>query len=58
VPERIGWKQLEGGTSGSLRQLVRNGREHFTWAFRDADEIGPPMLARIANLPGFKPEDL
>jgi len=30
----------------------------FTWAFHDADEIGPKMLARIAKRTGLKPEDI
>lgn len=56
--ERIGWKQAEGRTSGSHRQLVRNAGERFTWAFHDGEEIGPRMLARIAKATGLKPEDL
>jgi predicted RNA binding protein YcfA (HicA-like mRNA interferase family) len=55
--ERIGWKQMEGRTSGSHRQLTRGG-ERFTWAFHDGEEIGPRMLARIAKATGLKPEDL
>jgi predicted RNA binding protein YcfA (HicA-like mRNA interferase family) len=30
----------------------------YTWAFHDAVEIGPAMLARIAKKTGLKPEDL
>ncbi|MGH9358902.1 MAG: hypothetical protein ACRD22_01465 [Terriglobia bacterium] len=30
----------------------------YTWAFRDSDEIGPKMLARIAKHTGLTPEDL
>jgi predicted RNA binding protein YcfA (HicA-like mRNA interferase family) len=56
--ERIGWRQLEGRTSGSHRQLVRNAGERFTWAFHDGEEIGPRMLARIAKATGLRPEDL
>jgi predicted RNA binding protein YcfA (HicA-like mRNA interferase family) len=49
---------MEGRTSGSHRQLTRNTGERFTWAFHDAEEIGPRMLARIAKATGLKPEDL
>ena len=28
------------------------------WAFHDSEEIGPPMLARIAKKTGLTPEDL
>ncbi len=56
--ERIGWKQMEGRTSGSHRQLVRAPGERFVWAFHDGEEIGPRMLARIAKATGLKPEDL
>jgi hypothetical protein len=30
----------------------------FVFAFRDADEIGPRMLARIAKRAGLTPNDL
>jgi hypothetical protein len=30
----------------------------FVFAFHDADEIGPRMLARIARRTGLRPEDL
>lgn len=53
---RIGWR-LER-ESGSHKTLVRVGWENFTFAFHDADEIGPPMLARVAKKTGLKPEDL
>ena len=56
--ERIGWKELEGRSAGSHRQLVRMTGEHFVWAFHDGEEIGPRMLARIAKATGLKPEDL
>ncbi len=38
-------------------QLERVGFADFTWAFHEADEIGPRMLARIAKQTGLKPED-
>jgi predicted RNA binding protein YcfA (HicA-like mRNA interferase family) len=52
---RIGWREVR--RTGSHRRLVREGQA-YTWAFRDGDEIGPPMLARIARHTGLKPEDL
>ena len=39
-------------------QLKREGFADFTWAFHDASEIGPSMLARIAKHTGLTPEDL
>jgi hypothetical protein len=30
----------------------------YVFAFHDGDEIGPPMLSRIAKRTGLKPEDL
>lgn len=30
----------------------------FVFAFHDADEIGPSMLAHIAKRTGLKPDDL
>jgi predicted RNA binding protein YcfA (HicA-like mRNA interferase family) len=43
---RIGW-QLKR-QSGSHRTLMRSGWPDFVFAFHDADEIGPRMLARCA----------
>jgi predicted RNA binding protein YcfA (HicA-like mRNA interferase family) len=56
--ERIGWKQMDGRSVGSHRQLMRATGERYTWAFHDGEEIGPRMLARIAKATGLKPEDL
>jgi predicted RNA binding protein YcfA (HicA-like mRNA interferase family) len=53
---RIGWR--EARRVGSHRRLVRDGWPPFTFAFHDRDEIGPPMLARIARHTGLRPEDL
>jgi predicted RNA binding protein YcfA (HicA-like mRNA interferase family) len=39
-------------------QLLHPKRGEFTWAFRDSEEIGPKMLARIAKHTGLPPEDL
>jgi predicted RNA binding protein YcfA (HicA-like mRNA interferase family) len=53
---RIGWR--EARRTGSHRTLVREGWPPFVWAFRDTDDIGPRMLARIAKRTGLRPEDL
>lgn len=53
---RIGWAVKR--ESGSHRLLRRNGWPDFVFAFHDADEIGPRMLARIARHTGLKPQDL
>ena len=52
----IGW-QLKRET-GSHKTLVRDGWPDFVFAFRDAEEIGPRMLARIAKRTGLTPNDL
>jgi len=54
--ERIGWKTKR--TSGSHKVLERAGWPDFVFAFHDADELGPRMLARIAKSTGLKPDDL
>jgi hypothetical protein len=38
--------------------LERPGFANYTWAFHDGEEIGPPMMARIAKKTGLQPEDL
>jgi predicted RNA binding protein YcfA (HicA-like mRNA interferase family) len=53
---RIGWSVKR--TSGSHRVLERRGWSDFVFAFHDAQEIGPHMLARIARRTGLTPEDL
>jgi predicted RNA binding protein YcfA (HicA-like mRNA interferase family) len=53
---RIGWSVKR--QSGSRRVLVRDGWPDLGFAFRDADEIGPRMLARLAKRGGLRPEDL
>jgi predicted RNA binding protein YcfA (HicA-like mRNA interferase family) len=53
---RIGWS-IER-QSGSHRTLSRDGWPNCVFAFHDAEEIGPRMLARIAKRTGLKPEDL
>lgn len=52
---RIGWREVR--RTGSHRRLVREGHT-YSWAFHDSEEIGPPMLARIAKHTGLRPEDL
>ena len=53
---RIGW-QLKREAS-SHKTLARSGWPDFVFAFHDAEEIGPRMLARIAKRTGLTPEDL
>ena len=53
---KIGW--AEAGQVGSHLKLVRPGFPNYIWAFRDSEELGPKMLARIAKHTGLKPEDL
>ena len=53
---KIGW-HLKRQT-GSHRTLARDGWKDFVFAFHDAEEIGPRMLARIAKHTGLTPEDL
>jgi predicted RNA binding protein YcfA (HicA-like mRNA interferase family) len=52
----IGWELKR--QSGSHRTLSRNDWPDFVFAFHDAEEIGPRMLARIAKHTGLTPEDL
>ena len=54
---RIGWK-IKRETGGSHRILSRADRPDFVFAFHDAEEIGPRMLARIAKRTGLTTEDL
>jgi predicted RNA binding protein YcfA (HicA-like mRNA interferase family) len=54
---RIGWK-IKRETSGSHRILARRGWPDFVFAFHDAEEIGPRMMARISKRTGLCPEDL
>jgi predicted RNA binding protein YcfA (HicA-like mRNA interferase family) len=53
---RIGWKIKR--QSGSHRTLERAGWPDFVFAFHDAEEIGPRMLARIAKRTGLPRADL
>jgi predicted RNA binding protein YcfA (HicA-like mRNA interferase family) len=54
---RIGWTiKRQAGTSH--RVLARPGWPDYVFSFRDSDEIGPKMLARIAKHTGLTPKDL
>ena len=53
---RLGWSIKR--QDGSHRVLSRPGWPDFVFAFRDAEEIGPRMLARIAKRTGLQPQDL
>ncbi len=53
----IGWS-VKRETTGSHRILSRSGWPDFVFAFHDAAEIGPRMLARIAKKTGLQPSDL
>ena len=52
----LGWTLKR--QSGSHRTLARPGWPDFVFAFHDAEEIGPRMLARIAKRTGLRPDDL
>ncbi len=54
--EKIGWSVKR--QTGSHKILEREGWEDYVFAFRDSDEIGLKMLARIAKKTGLEPEDL
>lgn len=54
---RIGWS-VKRESGGSHRVLARPGWPDVVWAFHDATEIGPKMLARIAKSAGLTPDDL
>jgi predicted RNA binding protein YcfA (HicA-like mRNA interferase family) len=53
---RIGWRIKR--QDGSHRVFARPEWPDFTFAFHDAQEIGPRMLARIAKRTRLQPEDL
>ncbi|MCX6363696.1 MAG: type II toxin-antitoxin system HicA family toxin [Actinobacteria bacterium] len=53
---RLGWTAKR--QTGSHKILSRPGWPDLVFAFRDPDEIGPRMLARIAKHSGLRPEDL
>lgn len=53
---RIGWRLKR--ETGSHKALARDGWPDVVFAFHDAEEIGPRMLARLARQTGLKPDDL
>jgi predicted RNA binding protein YcfA (HicA-like mRNA interferase family) len=53
---RKGW--VVKRESGSHRTLSHPSWPDIVFAFHDADEIGPRMLARIARKTGLDPADL
>lgn len=53
---RAGWKIKR--QSGSHRTLEHSAWPDFVFAFHDAEELGPRMLARIAKRTGLTPQDL
>jgi predicted RNA binding protein YcfA (HicA-like mRNA interferase family) len=53
---RLGW--FVKRTTGSHRTLAREGWPDVVFAFHDAEELGPRMLARIAKSTGLTPSDL
>jgi predicted RNA binding protein YcfA (HicA-like mRNA interferase family) len=53
--QRIGWKQDR--TVGSHRILEKPGWNEYPFSFRDSDELGPAILAKIAKKTGLKTSD-
>jgi predicted RNA binding protein YcfA (HicA-like mRNA interferase family) len=53
---RIGW--VTKRESSSHKTLAKPGWPDFVFAFHDAEEIGPRMLARIAKRTGLAAKDL
>jgi predicted RNA binding protein YcfA (HicA-like mRNA interferase family) len=54
---RKGWS-VKRELRGSHRVLCRPGWADYTFAFREHEELGPRMLARIAKHTGLVPGDL
>jgi predicted RNA binding protein YcfA (HicA-like mRNA interferase family) len=54
--QKVGWRIKR--ESGSHKTLGRDGWPDVVFAFHDGDEIGPRMLARLAQHTGLRPEDL
>lgn len=53
----IGWS-VKRETAGSHQVLLRPGWPDYVFAFHEAVENGPRMLARIAKKTGLSPNDL
>jgi predicted RNA binding protein YcfA (HicA-like mRNA interferase family) len=54
--ERIGRRIKR--QSGAHRTLEREGWPDYVFAFRDGDELGTRMCARIAKRTGLQPDEL
>lgn len=52
----IGWQVKR--QAGSHKTLSREGWPDFVFAFHEAEEVGPRMLARIAKYTGLRTTDL
>ena len=52
---KIGWSVKR--EAGSHKTLAREGWSDYVFAFRDGDELGPRMLARIDKHTGLTPND-
>jgi predicted RNA binding protein YcfA (HicA-like mRNA interferase family) len=55
--ERVGWTIKEEKGS-SHKQMVHPSYPEATWAFKDSEEIGPKMMARLAKVFHFDRGDL
>jgi predicted RNA binding protein YcfA (HicA-like mRNA interferase family) len=53
---RIGWSVKR--QTGSHRILMRPGWPDYVFAFRDSEQIGPAMMARIGKKTGLTPDDM
>ncbi|MBF0181597.1 MAG: type II toxin-antitoxin system HicA family toxin [Magnetococcales bacterium] len=53
---RLGWRVKR--QSGSHRTLTKPNWEDVVFAFHEADELGPRILARLARQTGLRPSDL
>ena len=52
---RISWRAKR--QTGSHIILHKDGLSNYVWAFRDYEEIGPKMLARIAKKTDLRPKN-
>jgi predicted RNA binding protein YcfA (HicA-like mRNA interferase family) len=55
--QRIGWT-VKAETGSSHKQMIHPDWGEATWSFHDGVEIGPKMLARLAKVFKFTPNDL
>ena len=53
---RIGWNVKR--QTGSHKVLARDGWPNVVFAFRNHEELGPRMLARLSKRTGLRPDDL